>query len=195
MHTEELILSFGPTATVGAGELEQPGLAPTATILSLSTGLYYDDAGLPSWVAAPVLVAMPVVEAQMPDFYAAATILPASLDIATVGRDLMVKYEDKTTPDPFTEFEHIVLYESELDRLEVNHDIVGSFGELFKVSASLSFRHMRQSAHVFNANGPLTSCTIEVFPTKAAMAGAPLYTLFWTTTYAGGNPNVSTCTT
>jgi len=195
MHTEELQLTFGPTATVGAGELEQPGLVPTVTILAIATGLYYDAAGGPFWVAAPVLNPMFAAAAAMLDFYAANPILPANIDIATVGRDLMVKYEDKTTPDPFTEFEHIVLYESELDRLEINHDIVGSFGELLKVIASLGFRHFIQSGHVFNANGQLTNCQIDVFATKADMPGAPLETFFWTTTYAGGVPVTSVCTT
>lgn len=198
MHTEDLILSFGPTATVGAGELEQPGLAPTATILALSTGLYYDDTGPPYWVAAPVLVAMPVVDAAMPDFYAAAAILPANMDIATVGRDLMVKYEDKSTPDPFTEFEHITLFESEMDRLETDHTIVGSFGEGMKVISSLMFRNYIQYDHVHNAAGQLTACKIRVYAVAADMAGfpggdTPLYTYNWTTSYAAGLPDVSSC--
>ncbi len=183
---EDLVLTFGPTATVGTGEAGLLGGASSATVLSLSTGLFYDIAGA-AWGAA-VLNPMAPASGSMADFNVAGPIPAADISIATVGRDLLVKYMDASAPDPYTEFEHITLYNYELDELETDHIIAGSYGELMKVIASLSFRFYKQDNCLYNAEGQLTSCDIHVWATAAAMAGAPLYTFTWTTTYAGGLP-------
>jgi hypothetical protein len=178
----------------------QTGNAPTYLMRRSADGQFY-NAGGPGWGAGAVW--NPLLEADavnQPGVYTD-LVLAADVRLADVGDTLMVAYQDGAVV--MYEHEQIVVTDSPAnsvwDALETAHTVVGSFGELMKVIASLGFRHYRQFNHVYNGNGQLTSCDIRVYATAADMAGfpgadTPLYTFSWTTSYAGSQPDISACT-
>lgn len=173
----------------GAGS----ALAPTYVATRLIDGQYWNAGGV-TWQVAPV--ANPLLELDainLPGFYTDPIGIPAAnLDPATVGYDIEIYYQELVTP--YQDFEHVTLETHVWDQLETNFTTVGSFGELMKVIAGLSFRYYRQFNYTYDpVTNQVTSCKIRVYATQAdATADVNhLLELDWNTSYAAGVPSVS----
>ena len=131
-YSEDLELKFAavdPAWALPVPGLPNPAWAPIVNIRDVTTGLYYDAAGPPFWVAgaAPGLPDNPMAPADVAeapfDAFFTLTITAAQLGTGGVGPDLEVIYEDAVVPAaPQTEMEHIHLIHEQKSRYTRRHD-------------------------------------------------------------------------
>jgi len=131
-YTEDLDLKFAavdPSWGLPTPGLPNPAWVPIVNVRDVTTGLYYDAAGPPFWVAgaAPGLpdnAMAPADAAEAPfDAFFTLTVAATAIGSGGVGPDLEVIYEDAVIPAVAqTEMEHVHLIYEQKPRYTRQHD-------------------------------------------------------------------------